>query len=206
MVLCGLSNDMKDKLREGIPYLRRVPVLNFFFSNKNTTARSEDLIIVLTPRVKYQTVNCGVDICDFANASMNAVARMNAEKNIWEKKCGDCKIDRMEGTQNYLSANQLPDAPTVDGTPAPNSSIGYSKARSIQGPIDHATRRAMSQALSNAVGTLPSSPPRSTIVGELVDPATIVPLQPVVSPILTLPITVPQSTNPYRNSIRGDYR
>lgn len=51
LVLCGMSDDFKTKLKKGVPFLRKVPLLRFFFSDSNSSVSQSELVIVITPRI-----------------------------------------------------------------------------------------------------------------------------------------------------------
>ncbi|PLX78685.1 MAG: hypothetical protein C0616_13495 [Desulfuromonas sp.] len=50
LVLSGLSEKETERLRDGVPFLQDVPVLQYFFSQKNTRDFQRSVLILLTPR------------------------------------------------------------------------------------------------------------------------------------------------------------
>jgi type II secretory pathway component GspD/PulD (secretin) len=51
VVLGGLREDTDTQIQEGLPWLRKIPVLGWLFKNDNTSSKRRELMVFLTAKV-----------------------------------------------------------------------------------------------------------------------------------------------------------
>jgi type II secretory pathway component GspD/PulD (secretin) len=61
LVLGGLSEKEDSVVRDGVPILQDVPVLQYFFSNEQTVDFHKSVLILITPRRAHRVSAPGAD-------------------------------------------------------------------------------------------------------------------------------------------------
>lgn len=82
LVLSGLSEKETQNLRDGVPFLQDVPILQYLFSSENTLNFTKSVLILMTPRKPRYTYEDGSNKADLSNP---ADAQMD-QKNLAELK------------------------------------------------------------------------------------------------------------------------
>jgi hypothetical protein len=160
MILSGLSNESLEKIRTGVPYLRRIPVLSFFFSDKNKTRVSQDLVIVITPRpacALYDASCCGYGLEPGLGKALRHIQEDNPR--TWDSLARD-QSERIRSRQPLLPDEVVGEAVDLQnqshyGTRA-SAGPAYAGGRVTTSPaaifIDPVTGRAFQQVESVAPG------------------------------------------------------
>lgn len=89
LVLSGMSEKSTENLRDGVPILQDIPVIQYLFSNENTLDFTKSIVILLTPRKPRYTLEDGTDKIDLANPADADVSQSNLDelkaKKGWRK-------------------------------------------------------------------------------------------------------------------------
>jgi len=64
VVIGGLIQDRKDRVREGIPFLSKIPVLGYLFGYTKDKEERTELVVVITPHVIRNTEEAGAVTSD----------------------------------------------------------------------------------------------------------------------------------------------
>ncbi|MEG3619831.1 hypothetical protein V5T82_15300 [Magnetovibrio sp. PR-2] len=67
LVLSGLSEKETENLRDGVPLLQDIPVVQYLFSSENTLDYTKSVLILVTPRKPNYTYEDGSDKVDMSN-------------------------------------------------------------------------------------------------------------------------------------------
>ncbi|MHA1597184.1 MAG: hypothetical protein ACTSV1_00535 [Alphaproteobacteria bacterium] len=85
LVLSGLSEKESETVKDGVPLLQDIPVVQYLFSNETTLDFTKSVLILLTPRKPRFTNEDGSEKVDRANPS----DAMASQKNLKELKTLD---------------------------------------------------------------------------------------------------------------------
>lgn len=77
VALGGLIRDRDNKVEAGVPILRDVPILGFFFGNTTDTVRRTELLVLITPRVIHSQQDA-LEITDELRRRMRAVEPLHS--------------------------------------------------------------------------------------------------------------------------------
>jgi hypothetical protein len=105
LILSGFSQDLRDKFKNGVPFLRSIPALGFLFSDKGNNRDSQDLVIIITPH-RVVNMNPRPCVCRTQN-SRETIARILEEPNPWCRNPEGNKIERMNGPRDFLVNAEL---------------------------------------------------------------------------------------------------
>ncbi len=89
LVLSGLSEKEDENLRDGVPLLQDLPVIQYLFGSENTLTYTRSVLILVTPRKPRYTHEDGSTKVDLQNPSDGSMEQKNLEelKNsaVWRK-------------------------------------------------------------------------------------------------------------------------
>ena len=92
IILGGLISNTKDDVDTGTPFLRKVPLLKYFFKQNSKTSRRSELILMLRPIVLH-TPELAEAQTDKAKLNLPGVRRaeleVQRESEAWQKKADD---------------------------------------------------------------------------------------------------------------------
>lgn len=80
LILSGLSENENNNVKDGVPLLQNIPVLQYLFSNENALQTKRSVIILLTPR-KPQFING-----DLTTEELTELSRQQKQKNAPTKE------------------------------------------------------------------------------------------------------------------------
>ncbi len=81
-ILSGMVQEIRNRGREGTPGLRKIPILGYFFGNRNHSFQNEELLLVVIPKAP-EIVDCGPFITgkDTVRLINGVVCNVNKERN-----------------------------------------------------------------------------------------------------------------------------
>lgn len=77
LVLSGMSEKATENLRDGVPILQDIPIVQYLFSNENTLNFTKSIVILLTPRKPRYTLEDGTEKIDLANPATAKISQSN---------------------------------------------------------------------------------------------------------------------------------
>jgi general secretion pathway protein D len=85
VVIGGIINDEGSKTQSGIPYLSKIPILGYLFSNTRDEHGKQELLIMLTPRV-VKNVSEAAMVTDAYREKMQEIKRLlKRDDSKWSK-------------------------------------------------------------------------------------------------------------------------
>ncbi|MCX5900583.1 MAG: type II secretion system secretin GspD [Proteobacteria bacterium] len=85
VVIGGIINDEGSKTQSGLPYLSRIPILGYLFSNTRDEHGKQELLIMLTPRV-VKNVSEAATVTDAYKEKMQEIKRLlKRDDSKWSK-------------------------------------------------------------------------------------------------------------------------
>lgn len=85
LVLSGMSEKATENLRDGVPLLQDIPIIQYLFSNQNTLDFTKSIVILLTPRKPRYTLKDGTDKIDLANPADADIMQSNLDELMASK-------------------------------------------------------------------------------------------------------------------------
>lgn len=106
LVLSGMSEKATENLRDGVPLLQDIPVVQYLFSNENTLDFTKSIVILLTPRKPRYTFEDGTDKIDLANPDDADMPQRNLDElkasATWRKP-----VDNLDSVFWHLRDNKF---------------------------------------------------------------------------------------------------
>jgi len=80
LVISGLSEKETQNIKDGVPLLQSIPLVQYLFSNENTLDYTKSVLILLTPREPRYTYEDGSAKVDLANPPDTAIAQPSLDE------------------------------------------------------------------------------------------------------------------------------